>query len=78
MSKKPEEQKREEAIKLAREKYGYLNFVAHKESYAEVQEYADSYSGQEKAIANLFIMMTFNTSAYLRARRELKEEKEKK
>ncbi len=70
-NKKPTPEQIEE---LAIEKYGLSNMFGVYENYEELQKYADNYSGGEKAIAHMFIMLTHNTMAYMRAKRDLENE----
>ena len=62
--------------KLAIEKYGLCNFVSYRENFEDLQNYADSYSKEQKTIAHLFIMMTFNTQAFMKAQKEYEENNE--
>jgi hypothetical protein len=63
----------EKILELAKEKYGLSNFVATHENFESLQKYADNYTGSEKTIAHLFIMMTYNTTAFLKAKEELEK-----
>lgn len=60
----------QEILKKAKE-YGYSNLFALNKDFTTLQDYADRFTGSERAVAYTMMGLTVNTMAYQLAKIEL-------